>query len=82
LPGEQVDGECLRGDLRDLLEQLPELQGRVLKLRYGIDGEEPMSLTAIARSLGMSRDKTRGLERRALDSIRALSQDLSEYLVV
>ncbi|MFM8525084.1 MAG: sigma factor-like helix-turn-helix DNA-binding protein, partial [Cyanobacteriota bacterium] len=81
LPGEQVDGECLRGDLRDLLEQLPELQGRVLRLRYGMDGEEPMSLTAIARSLGMSRDKTRGLERRALETIRALSEDLSAYLV-
>jgi RNA polymerase nonessential primary-like sigma factor len=40
-----------------------------------------MSLTAIARSLGMSRDKTRGLERRALETIRSLSQDLSAYLV-
>jgi RNA polymerase nonessential primary-like sigma factor len=76
-----VDGDCLKGDLRDLLEQLPELQGRVLKLRYGIDGEEPMSLTSIARSLGMSRDKTRGLERRALETIRSLSQDLSAYLL-
>ena len=81
LPGDQVDGDCLKGDLRDLLEQLPELQGRVLKLRYGIDGEEPMSLTSIARSLGMSRDKTRGLERRALETIRSLSQDLSAYLL-
>ena len=81
LPGEQVDGECLRGDLRELLDQLPELQGRVLKLRYGIDGTEPMSLTGIARSLGMSRDKTRGLERRALETIRQLSADLSAYLV-
>ncbi|MFT7658515.1 MAG: RNA polymerase nonessential primary-like sigma factor, partial [Cyanobium sp.] len=31
LPEERVDGECLKGDLRALLEQLPELQGRVLK---------------------------------------------------
>ncbi len=37
LPEERVDGECLKGDLRALLEQLPELQGRVLKMRYGID---------------------------------------------
>jgi RNA polymerase nonessential primary-like sigma factor len=80
-PAEMVDGECMKGDLRALLEQLPELQGRVLRMRYGIDGGEPMSLTGIARSLGMSRDKTRNLERRALEGIRARSHDLAGYLV-
>jgi len=81
LPDEMVDGECLKGDLRELLEQLPELQGRVLKMRYGIGGEEPMSLTSIARTLGMSRDKTRNLERRALEGIRSHSRRLQGYLV-
>jgi RNA polymerase nonessential primary-like sigma factor len=80
-PEELVAGECLRGDLRALLEQLPELQGRVLRLRYGMEGEEPMSLTGIARALGMSRDKTRSLERRALEEIRNRSRQLQAYLV-
>ncbi|MEB3258326.1 MAG: sigma factor-like helix-turn-helix DNA-binding protein, partial [Cyanobacteriota bacterium] len=79
--GEMVDGECLKGDLRALVEQLPELQGRVLKMRYGMEGEEPMSLTSIAKELGMSRDKTRNLERRALEGIRSRSRDLHNYLV-
>jgi len=81
LPDDLVDGECLKGDLRAMLEQLPELQGRVLKMRYGMEGEEPMSLTSIARTLGMSRDKTRNLERRALEGIRSKSPDLDAYLV-
>jgi len=81
LPEENVDNECLRGDMRALLEQLPELQREVLKMRYGIDVEEPMSLTSIARTLGMSRDKTRNLERRALDGIRSQSRRLEGYLV-
>jgi RNA polymerase nonessential primary-like sigma factor len=79
-PDEMVASECLRGDLRALLEQLPELQGRVLRLRYGMEGDEPMSLTGIARSLGMSRDKTRSLERRALEEIRNRSRQLQAYL--
>jgi len=85
LPDERLDGECLKGDLRALLEQLPELQGRVLKMRYGIDSDgsglsEPMSLSSIAKNLGMSRDKTRNLERKALEGIRSQSRRLDGYL--
>ena len=79
-PGDLVDGECLRGDMRALLEQLPDLQGRVLKMRYGIDVDEPMSLSSISRDLGMSRDRTRNLERSALEAIRNSSVDLQGYL--
>ncbi len=79
-PEELVDGECLRGDMRDLLEQLPDLQGRVLKMRYGIGFEEPMSLSSIARELDMSRDRARSLERRAHDEMRRLSQEMVAYL--
>jgi RNA polymerase nonessential primary-like sigma factor len=86
LPEERLDGECLKGDLRALLEQLPELQGRVLKMRYGIpcadvpEGGEPMSLSSIAKTLGISRDKTRNLERKALEGIRSQSRMLEGYL--
>ncbi|MEI6828887.1 MAG: RpoD/SigA family RNA polymerase sigma factor [Synechococcaceae cyanobacterium ELA445] len=80
LPEEAVDGECLRGDMRALLEQLPELQGRVLKMRYGIDVEEPMSLTGIGRIIGMSRDRVRNLERDGLISLRRLSASVEAYV--
>ena len=79
-PEELVDGECLRSDMRDLLDQLPELQGRVLKMRYGIGLEEPMSLSSIARELEMSRDRARSLERRAHEEMRRLSQQMGAYL--
>jgi RNA polymerase nonessential primary-like sigma factor len=87
LPEERVNDECMKDDLRNLLEQLPDLQARVLKMRYGIacDGpvpEEPMSLSSIAKALGMSRDKTRNLERKALEGIRSKSRMLQDYLVV
>jgi RNA polymerase nonessential primary-like sigma factor len=85
LPEERVDGECLKGDLRALLEQLPELQGRVLKMRYGIDPDsaetsEPMSLTGIGRVLGISRDRVRNLERDGLAGLRRLSDAVEAYV--
>jgi len=87
-PEELVDGECLRSDMRDLLDQLPELQGRVLKMRYGIpcadvpNPDEPMSLTGIGRILGMSRDRVRNLERDGLASLRRLSSTVEAYVAV
>ena len=82
LPAEMVDGECLKGDLRALLDQLPELQGKVLKMRYGIEGEEPMSLTGIGRILGISRDRVRNLERDGLAGLRRLSDQVEAYVAV
>jgi RNA polymerase nonessential primary-like sigma factor len=87
-PEELVDGECLRSDMRDLLDQLPELQCRVLKMRYGIpcadvpNPDEPMSLTGIGRILGMSRDRVRNLERDGLASLRRLSSTVEAYVAV
>ena len=86
LPEDRVDGECLKGDLRALLEQLPELQGRVLKMRYGIpcsdnpEGGEPMSLTGIGRILGISRDRVRNLERDGLAGLRRISDAVEAYV--
>ena len=80
LPSEQVEGECLKGDLRDLLEQLPELQRKVLRLRYGMDGEDPMSLTGIGRIIGISRDRVRNLERDGLAGLRRLSDQVEAYV--
>ena len=77
-----MEGECLKGDLRDLLSQLPELQGKVLRMRYGMDGEEPMSLTGIAKSMKMSRDRTRRLEREGLELLRRGNTQLQAYVLV
>jgi RNA polymerase nonessential primary-like sigma factor len=77
-----VEGECLKGDLGDLLSQLPELQGKVLRMRYGMDGEEPMSLTGIAKSMKMSRDRTRRLEREGLEMLRQGDGQLQAYVLV
>lgn len=64
-PDERTHQEQLRIDVHRTLEQLPEDQQKLLKLRYGIDSHEPMTLSAIARTMGITRDSARGVERRA-----------------
>jgi len=81
LPDEQIEMDCMRGDLHSLLHQLPNLQCRVLRMRYGMDGDEPMSLTGIGRVLGISRDRVRNLERDGLRGLRRLSDNVEAYFV-
>ena len=79
-PSEQIENDCMKGDLESLLEKLPELQNRVLRMRYGIDGDDPMSLTGIGRVLGISRDRVRNLERDGLRGLRKTGESVEAYM--
>ena len=66
---EEAAGEYMQSRaVRLALEQLPELERRVLELRYGLDGE-PHSLEAIGAELGISSERIRRLEGEALDTL-------------
>ncbi|WP_413389337.1 RpoD/SigA family RNA polymerase sigma factor [Prochlorococcus marinus] len=80
MPSEQIENDCMKGDLETLLEQLPELQNRVLRMRYGMDGDDPMSLTGIGRVLGISRDRVRNLERDGLRGLRKTGESVEAYM--
>jgi RNA polymerase sigma factor (sigma-70 family) len=65
--------------LHKALEHLPERERRLIKLRFGIDGEvdepRPHSLEEIGRILGISRERVRQIERDALEHL-AVSREL------
>jgi RNA polymerase primary sigma factor len=65
-PEEEVDISLREDALRRALEQLPEREREVVKLRYGIDGDDPAPLSETGRRLGISQDTVRRLERKAL----------------
>ena len=65
-PDEQVEEGARVEALRRALRDLPERERTVVKLRYGIDGEEPIPLREAGQRLGLSSEAVRKLERRAL----------------
>jgi RNA polymerase primary sigma factor len=65
-PEEEVDISLREEALRRALEQLPEREREVVKLRYGINGDDPTPLSETGRRLGISQDTVRRLERKAL----------------
>ena len=63
-----------------LLDELPEQEAELQRLRYGIDAGEPLSVSSTARQMGNTRDTARGLERRANASILRLSTRFMDHL--
>ena len=82
LPEMLLEQQFIKEDIRELIQDLPEMQAAVISMRYGIGEEilEPMSMTAIGQMLNMSRDRVRTLENKALKNLREQSNSVSEYL--
>ena len=74
-PEEEVDISLREDALRRALDSLPEPEREVVKLRYGINGDDPTPLGETGRRLGISQDAVRKLERKALTEL-AQSREL------
>ena len=61
-------------ELEQMLNHLTPAQAKVISLRYGLDGTEPATLTDTAATLGISRQRARQLEARALAHLRHLPE--------
>ncbi|MEN6386626.1 MAG: sigma-70 family RNA polymerase sigma factor, partial [Phycisphaerales bacterium] len=68
---ELANAEELRKVVK-LLDQLPGRCGEVLKLRFGINGREPLTLKQIGAKLGLTRERVRQIQQQALDSLNEL----------
>jgi RNA polymerase primary sigma factor len=64
-----IDTEELR-QLVDLLDNIDEREAKILKLRYGLDGEDPMTLKEIGARIGLTRERVRQIEHETLRKLR------------
>ena len=74
-----VDGMRHR-ELVQALDSLNPRMRRVVALRFGLDGEKPQTLEEVGAGLGITRERVRQLESRALRELRAVAPDLELYL--
>ncbi len=61
----------LRRKIEEALKSLPEKEAEVIRLRYGLgEDEEPKTLDEIGRIMGISRERVRQIEKKALKKLR------------
>lgn len=56
--------------LHSALESLPEREARILTMRHGLDGGDTHTLREVSEALGISQERTRQVEIKALRTIR------------
>ncbi|KAI3917117.1 hypothetical protein MKX01_003566 [Papaver californicum] len=80
-PEQGVSKDLMRRHVRNLLSVLPPKEKRIIRLRYGIEDGEQKSLAQIGDVFGLSKERVRQLENRALDKLRNFlsSQGLEAY---
>jgi RNA polymerase primary sigma factor len=79
-PDESTSKKLRRSELADALLLLNPRMRRVLSLRFGLNGETPQTLEEVGAGLGITRERVRQLESRALRELRAVAPDLELYL--
>jgi RNA polymerase primary sigma factor len=81
-PEEHVMHSALRTHLERVLETLPPRERLILRERFGLDDDASQTLDEIGTRLGVSRERVRQLESRALHKLRELcaAEGLHEYL--
>ena len=78
---EVLSDEQLKGEIERAMHTLTEGEARVLRMYYGLDGHESMTLEEIGSYVGRTRERVRQIKEKALSKLRhpARSDTLKEY---
>jgi RNA polymerase primary sigma factor len=65
---EMVEADDLH-HVKDLLEKMDKREATVLRMRFGLDDEQPRTLKEIGECLGLTRERVRQIESEALSKL-------------
>jgi len=81
-PVDQASKQLLKDHLDEVLHTLSDREARVLKLRFGLEGNKQMTLEEVGRVFGVTRERIRQIEAKALRKLKHPSRrkKLQDYL--
>ena len=79
---EKAISQVLKDHMEDVLDTLTDREGLVLRLRFGMLGERTHTLEEVGQEFGVTRERIRQIEAKALKKLREPSRSsvLRDYL--
>ncbi len=69
-PYEATSQRMLKENVDEVLNALSDREARVLKMRFGLNGSRPMTLEEVGQKFGVTRERIRQIEAKALRKLR------------
>jgi len=69
-PYDATSQHMLTENIREVLSALSDREARVLEMRFGLEGGKPMTLEEVGRKFGVTRERIRQIEAKALRKLR------------
>lgn len=81
-PYEATSKQLMHENLEEALGSLTERESKVLRMRFGLDGSKPLTLEEVGKVFGVTRERIRQIESKALRKLRHPSRrrKLQDYL--
>ena len=73
-PFEMVFSMTLQETMSDILSQLSEREMKIIQLRYGLTGENPLTLEETGKYLGITRERVRQIQEKAVWKLRTMRE--------
>ncbi|MCB9819937.1 sigma-70 family RNA polymerase sigma factor [Candidatus Nomurabacteria bacterium] len=78
-PEDQIVTDSVSEELRSVIGLLDSRSAYVISARFGLSGPEPKTLDEISKTLGVSKERIRQIEKKALSILRGMSDGLESF---
>ena len=69
-PFEQLQRKSLIGDVNIVLSRLEPREADIIRLRFGLEGRDPLTLEEVGAKIGVTRERVRQIQEQALRQLR------------
>lgn len=78
-PDDIVLQNALREQIGNVLSKLPEREKKIIEYRFGLNGEEPQSLSSIGERMNLTKERIRQIEQWAIGQIQNFGESRALY---
>ncbi|MDA0346044.1 MAG: RNA polymerase sigma factor RpoD/SigA [Verrucomicrobia bacterium] len=74
-PFQNLSNKSVSNDISDMMNQLEEREAKIIRLRFGLDGDSPKTLEEVGSIFGITRERVRQLQNLSIRKMRSIMAD-------